>query len=367
MILIGPRQCGKTTLAQSFSSEYFDLQKKADQLDLDLRWDELVACKKLMVLDEAQAFPHIFKRLRGAIDKDRKRNGRFLLLSSVSPSLIKPSSESLAGRVAILNLAPFSFMEVVPKYASDKRLWLAGGFPDGGVLKPSQFFHWQESYLHSLVQRDLIDWGMPAKAPTTLKLMKMLAHTHGTPWNSSKIANSLGLTHKTVNSYLDYLEGAFLIRRLPPFYANTKKRLIKSPKVYIRDSGLLHQLLNLKSLKELLSHPQAGASWEGFVIEQILTTLDFCKPSYEAFFFQTSDKHELDLVLDFGSQKRWAIEIKLTSSPSQHQARILKKTASLSGISKKFLISQSKRTIAVNDFTSCNLSWFLKKRILPLK
>ena len=257
--LIGPRQCGKTTLARSLGGVYFDLEQEPERLRADLEWDRLTVGKDLVIFDEAQSWPEVFTRLRGAIDRDRKRCGRFLLLGSVSPTLMVHVSESLAGRLSLVELTPFLWNELVTK-PSRERLWLCGGYPDGGVLEPRSFPQWQLDYLALLSQRDLPLWGLPSKPQTTDRLLRMLAALHGQVWNASQVGQSLGLSYHTVNSYLDYLAGAFLIRRLPPYQSNIRKRLVKSPRIYWRDSGLLHALLNAPDERALLSQPWVGAS-----------------------------------------------------------------------------------------------------------
>lgn len=357
--LVGPRQCGKTTLAQSLRGIYFDLERTEDRLRLDLEWETLVAGKKLAILDEAQAWPEVFARLRGEIDRDRKRMGRFLLLGSVSPSLMIRVSESLAGRLSIIELTPFLWTELKSESSRERR-WLCGGYPDGGVLKLKRYPRWQLDYLALLAQRDLPLWGLPAKPQTTDRLLRMLAAVHGQMWNASQLGQSLGLSYQTVNSYVDYLAGAFLIRRLRPFQANLRKRLIKSPKVYWRDSGLLHALLNVSDEHTLLAQPWVGASWEGYVIEQALGELSSRGCAFEAYYFRTSDQFELDLVLDHG-RERWAVEIKLTASPGPADMARLDLTADLIGASRRFLVSQVERSSGNLERASCNLPGFIER------
>ncbi|MEW6357000.1 MAG: ATP-binding protein [Planctomycetota bacterium] len=355
--LVGPRQCGKTTLAKSLGGRYFDLEQEPERLRLDLEWERLAAGKDLVILDEAQSWPEAFVRLRGAIDRDRRRNGRFLLLGSVSPSLMIHVSESLAGRLSLAELTPFLWTEMGTQALRD-RLWLCGGYPDGGVRERRKYPQWQQDYLALLTQRDLPNWGLPSKPQTTSRLLRMLAAVHGQAWNASQIGQSLGITYKTVNSYLDYLVGAFLIRRLPPYQTNIRKRLIKSPKVYWRDTGLLHAFLNVPDEEALLSQPWVGASWEGFVIEQAIGLLSALGQRCDAYYFRTSDQHELDFVLDFGGEL-WAVEVKLTSSPSTGDMDRLDKAADLIGASRRFLVSKTSRTTGDGDRISCNLAWLL--------
>ncbi len=355
--LIGPRQCGKTTLAQALGGHYFDLEQEPDRLRLDLAWDSLAAGKDLVILDEAQSWPDVFARLRGTIDRDRKRMGRFLLLGSVSPSLMVQVSESLAGRLSLVELTPFLLTELQTKAAQQRR-WLCGGYPDGGVLSAKQYPRWQLDYVSLLAQRDLPAWGLPSKPHTTERLLRMLAALHGCEWNASQVGSSLGLSYHTVNSYLDYLTGAFLIRRLLPYQTNIKKRLVKSPKIYWRDSGVLHALLNVSDDKSLLSQPWVGASWEGFVIEQAIAMLSAHGIPCDAYYFRTSDQHELDLVLDFG-QELWAIEIKLTTEPGTAHMLQLDKTADMIQARRRFLVSQTARSTGDGQRVSCGLPEFL--------
>jgi predicted AAA+ superfamily ATPase len=357
--LVGPRQCGKTTLAQSISGVYFDLEREEDRLRLDLEWEALIGGKKLAILDEAQAWPEVFGRLRGAIDRDRKRMGRFLLLGSVSPSLMVHVSESLAGRLSIVELTPFLWTELKSKTGRDRR-WLCGGYPDGGVLGSKRYPRWQMDYLSLLAQRDLPAWGLPSKPQTTDRLLRMLAAVHGQIWNASQVGQSLGLSYQTVNNYVDYLVGAFLIRRLQPFQANLRKRLIKSPKVYWRDSGLLHALLNVADKRALLAQPWVGASWEGLVIEQAIGELSSRGCAFDAFYFRTSDQYELDLVLDHG-RERWAVEIKLSASPGPADMARLDRAADLIGASRRILVSQVGKSSGNRERASCDLAGFIER------
>lgn len=351
--LVGPRQCGKTTLARSFGGEYFDLEQGPERLRLDLEWERLAAGSRLVILDEAQAWTEVFGRLRGAIDASRSRKGRFLLLGSVSHALMTKVSESLAGRLSLVELTPF-LAEELDTRASRDRLWLCGGYPDGGVLGPGAFPQWQHDYLALLGQRDLPAWGLPCKPQVTDRFFRMLAALHGQAWNASQVGQSLGLDYKTVNSYLDYLVGAFLIRRLQPYQTNIGKRLVKSPKVFWRDPGLLHALLNAPDERTLLAQPWVGASWEGFVVEQALGALCSLGRPHDAYYFRTSDGHEIDLVLDFG-RERWAIEVKLTASPSPGDMDRLNKGADLIKASRRFLVSKTARSVGGRESVSCDL------------
>jgi predicted AAA+ superfamily ATPase len=237
---------------------------------------------------------------------------------------------------------------------------LCGGYPDGGVLRPGPHPRWQLDYLALLAQRDLPAWGLAAKPQTTDRLLRMLAAVHGQIWNASQAGQSLGLSYQTVNGYLDYLAGAFLIRRLRPYQANIRKRLVKSPKIYWRDSGLLHALLNVPDERALLVQPWVGASWEGFVIENVIGELASRGCNFEAYYFRTSDQHELDLVLDLGTE-RWAVEVKLTASPGPADMARLDKTADMIGASRRFLVSQTKRSTGGKERASCNLPGLIER------
>jgi predicted AAA+ superfamily ATPase len=334
-VLVGPRQCGKTTLARALSSSYFDLEQNEDRVRLDASWTEVMASRRLTVFDEAQSWPDLFPRLRGAVDRERKRVGRFLLTGSVSPRLMRDVSESLAGRLAVVEMSPFLAEEI--SAAERRRHWLCGGFPDGGVLDPRGFPAWQSNYLALLAARDLPNWGLAGRPRETERLLRMLALSHGQIWNASRIGQSLGITYHTVNAHLEFLEGAFLLRRLPPFYANLGKRLVKSPKLFLRDSGLLHALLGVSTESDLWAQPWVGASFEGYVIESILSHLAARARAHQAHHLRTSDGHEIDLVLDLGA-RRWAIEIKLTTSPSPAEVARLRQTAKLVDATRAALI-----------------------------
>ena len=359
--LVGPRQSGKTTLAQGLKGNYFDLEQEAERLRIDLEWERIIVSNKLIILDEAQSWPEIFPRLRGAIDQDRKRMGRFLFLGSVSPSLMLQVSESLAGRLSLIELTPFLYTELTTK-SSRNRHWLCGGYPDGGVLQPRQFPQWQLDYLSILSQRDLPTWGLPARPQTTDRLLSMLAALHGQVWNASQLGQSLGLSYHSVNNYLDYIVGSFLIRRLQPYQANVRKRLVKSPKIFWRDSGLLHALMNVPDESALLSRPWVGASWEGYVIEQILGVLSARGKNFNAYYLRTSDRQELDLILDFGSEL-WAVEIKLTATPGPDDMARLSRLADMIMSSRCFLISQVRHSTGDERRLSCNLETFLNSII----
>jgi len=354
VVLVGPRQCGKTTLARQLGGLYFDAELAGDRLRLDLEWPRIVAGRELVVVDEAQAWPALFPKLRAAIDADRRRRGRFLLLGSISPGLMRHVAESLAGRLALVELTPFLVEEVGAP--SLQRLWVRGGFPDGGVLGGRAAFpRWQLDYATLLAQRDLPIWGLSARPQMTTRLLRMLAQVHGQQWNATAIGSSLGLSYHTVNGYLDVLEGAFLIRRLAPWAGgNARKRLVKRPRLYVRDSGLVHALLGARIDDDVAALPLAGASWEGFAIEQLLGSLAAHGVTAAPTFLRTSDGWEIDLLLEIG-QERWAFEIKLTTDPSAEDYARLRTAAELCGATRRVLLSRVPRPSRSERDWSCDL------------
>jgi uncharacterized protein len=357
--LVGARQCGKTTLARSLGGRYYDLEQPADRLRLDLEWEQVIASGDLLVLDEAQTWPDIFARIRGAIDAARRRMGRFLLLGSVSPALMTHVSESLAGRLSLVELTPFLLTELGRRADLDA-LWLRGGYPDGGLLDAAAYPQWQADYLALLTQRDLPEWGMSARPQEAARLLRMLAVAHGQAWNASRIGQSLGISYQTVNDRIDVLEGAWLVRMLQPWHANLRKRLVKSPKMYVRDTGLLHGMLGVRDDDMLRVQPWVGASWEGFCIEQVLGTLAAAGVQHQPWYFRTSDGYEIDLVLDLG-HTRWAIEIKLTSSPSPSDMERLDKTADMIDVERRILVTRTSRVAGDASRSSLNLPALLRE------
>jgi predicted AAA+ superfamily ATPase len=248
-------------------------------------------------------------------------------------------SESLAGRMSLVELSPFLISELGPKAL--QQLWLKGGFPGGGVLGGRRFPTWQHDYVTLLAQRDLPAWGLPARPQLTQRLIAMVAALQGQTWNASRLGQNLGLTYHTVNSHLDYLEGAYLVRRLMPYSANLQKRIVKSPKVYLRDSGLMHALLGIGTRDELLRHPSVGASFEGFVIEQVLSHLRARGVHFGEFFFRTSDGFEIDLLLEQGSA-RVAIEIKLSREATTEDFTRLERASDLVSATHRYVVCQTR-------------------------
>jgi predicted AAA+ superfamily ATPase len=317
--LLGPRQVGKTTLALAIAeagpSIYLDLEDPADR---DKLADPALYLgqheDKLVILDEIQNTPDIFSVLRGLIDKGRRREmrtGRFLLLGSASIDLLRQSSQSLAGRIAYRELAPLDVTET----GVEKRdtLWLRGGFPQSFLARgDTRSLNWRRDFLRTYLTRDIPALEPRIPAETLRRLWTMLAHAQGTPLNASRLATSLSVSSPTVARYIDLLVDLFLVRRLAPHHVNLGKRLVKSPKVYVRDSGLLHALLAIPTRDALFDHPIVGPSWEGFVIE----TLIDCAPAWTApYYYRTSSGAEIDLLLELPGGRLWAIEIKRTLSP----------------------------------------------------
>lgn len=266
-------------------------------------------------------------------------------------------SESLAGRLSVMELTPFLWSELKSE-AERTRHWLCGGYPDGGIMTPSRYPTWQIDYLALITQRDLPSWGLPARPQVTTRMLRMLAAVHGQSWNASQVGQSLGLSYATVNSYLDFLVGAFLFRRLEPYLPNLKKRLVKTPKLYWRDTGLLHAVLGVEDRDDLLHRPWVGAGWEGYVIEQALSLLSSVGRPHEAYYFRTSDGYELDLVIVKG-RERIAIEIKLTTSPSTDDIRRLESVADMVGASRRYLVTRSTRRMGTGTVIACDLSTLL--------
>ena len=324
--LIGPRQVGKTTLAYELAGErdalYLDLE---DSNDRDKLSDPALFLgqyeDRLVVLDEIHRIPELFQALRGIIDSGRrrgKRTGRFLILGSASIDLLRQSGESLAGRIEYVDMQPLDVMEVGAEDNAVNRLWIRGGFPDSYLAATdNDSFKLRKDFIRTYLERDVPQFGPRIPAETLARLWKMLSHGQGSLLNASNLAAALSLSAPTVTKYIDLLVDLLLVRRLRPFHTNVGKRLVKSPKVYVRDSGLLHALLDIGDYNQLLGHPVVGVSWEGFVIENLLSVIS--DRSF-ASFYRTSAGAEVDLVLEFpGISKIWAIEVKraLSAKPKK--------------------------------------------------
>ena len=312
VVLVGPRQCGKTTLARSFvppeSPNYFDLEDPISLARLEEPLTALRDLRGLVVIDEIQRRKDLFPILRVLADRE-PLPARFLILGSASPDLLNQSAESLAGRVEIVSMGGFGLAEVGA--GSLGRLWLRGGFPRSFLAETEEdSLVWRKNFIQSFVERDLPQLGVRAPALTMLRFWSMVAHYHGQTWNAAEPARSLGVTEPTIRRYLDLLGGIFMVRQLQPWHANLLKRQVKSPKVYFRDSGLLHFLLGIRSDGDLQRHPKSGASWEGFALEEALRTLN---PD-EAYFWATHNGAELDL-LALKNGLKLGVEFKRVDAP----------------------------------------------------
>lgn len=311
--LLGPRQCGKTTLARevvdSASLNYFDLEDPESMIRLGDPKTALASLKGLVVIDEVQRRPDLFPVLRVLLDR-KPLPAKFLILGSASPDLLQQSSESLAGRLEMIVMGGFGLAEVGLKNHS--RLWLRGGFPLSFLAKSAaDSFIWRKSFIQMFLERDLRQQGINIPAVTLHRFWTMLAHSHGQIWNAVPPASSLGVSGHTVRRYLDILTGVFMVRQLQPWHANIKKRQVKAPKVYIRDTGVLHTLLGLKNESETLRHPRCGASWEGFVIEEVIRSVD---PD-DVYFWATHNAAEIDLVFTKGG-RMYGVECKRADAPA---------------------------------------------------
>jgi uncharacterized protein len=313
VVLVGPRQCGKSTLARRFlpadHPSYFDLEDPASRLSLAEPMTALAALQGLVVIDEVQHAPELFRVLRVLIDRDNQP-GQYLLLGSASPTLLRQTSETLLGRVEVIEIAGFDLREV--GLPNTPRLWLRGGFPpaytaagdaDAGV--------WCSNAIARFVQSDLPQFGVNVAAPAMMRFWAMLAHVHGQVWNAADPARSLGVSEPTVRRYLDWLTHGFMVRQLQPWFENLSKRQVKAPKIYFRDTGYLHALLGIHEAAELIRHPKSGASWEGFALEQVLR---LAQPD-DAYFWATHQGAELDLLM-FKHGKRVGVEFKRVDAPS---------------------------------------------------
>ncbi|MBI4673153.1 MAG: ATP-binding protein [Chloroflexi bacterium] len=310
--LIGPRQCGKTTLAREFvppdSLNYFDLEDPIGLARLDEPMTVLRDLRGLIVIDEIQRKPDLFPILRVLCDR-APLPARFLILGSASPELVRRSSESLAGRLETISMGGFALAEVGA--SAQQSHWLRGGFPLSFLAASDQDSSaWRKNFIQTFLERDLPQFGVRIPAATILRFWTMLAHYHGQIWNATEPARSLGISEPTARRYLDLLEGVFMVRQLQPWYANLKKRQVKSPKIYFRDSGLLHHLLGIHSALELQTHPKLGASWEGYVIEEIFKAV---APD-EAYFWATHNGAELDLLIVKQGHK-FGVECKRVDAP----------------------------------------------------
>ncbi|MXY68629.1 MAG: ATP-binding protein [Acidobacteriia bacterium] len=320
--VIGPRQVGKTTLARAIGDElnavYVDLEDRVDREKLEEprmfleRYED-----RLVILDEIHRVPNLFNDLRGTIDRGRRkglRTGRFLVLGSASVDVLRQSSETLAGRIAYVDLGPLDILEIEPGMDPLVELWVRGGYPDSFLAQSSATsFKLRQHFIRTYLERDVAAFGPRLPAAALERLWTMLAHSQGGILNASRLASALGTSYQTVTRYIDVLAGLLLVRRLPPLLANVGKRLVKSPKVYVRDSGLVHALLSIDDFETLAGHPVIGQSWEGLVIENLLAA---APERTLASYYRTAAGAEADLVLEFPDGRRWAIEAKRSLAPS---------------------------------------------------
>lgn len=310
--ILGPRQCGKTTLAREFTrnrkAHHFDLESPPDRARLQNAELALGPLEGTIVIDEVQVMPELFPVLRVLVDNPSCK-AKYLILGSASPYIVRNVSESLAGRVEFVELSGFDLRETGGDHW--KKLWTRGGYPRSFLAKSDiDSVAWREGFIKTFLERDIPQLGISISAAAMRRFWMMLAHYHGQVWNASEISRAMGLSDKTVRSYLDILTGTFMIRQLQPWHENISKRQIRSPKIYFRDTGLLHNLLGLNDIHSLLGHPRVGASWEGFAIEQVLQRV---RPA-EAFFWGTHTGNEIDLFL-IHNGKKYGFEIKFSGTP----------------------------------------------------
>lgn len=358
--IVGSRQTGKTTLAREIrkrykSSLYLDMELRKDFGKLDDAETYLQQFSdRLVIIDEVQRKKDLFPVLRALIDQKRAP-GRFLLLGSASPDLLRDSSETLAGRIAYHELSPFILSELPDKYAIND-LWMYGGYPDA-FLSRNYWLAWMNNYVKTYFERDLPNLGFPGDSLTGERLWSMLAHYHGNIMNYAELGRSMELSINTIKRYISFLQHAFLIRTIEPFHINLKKRLVKSPKVYIRDSGILHYLSGIEDYQQLIGHPKMGASWEGFIIEQIIPEL---RPNRRIYFYRTHDGAELDLVITKGNKTLASLEIKYGSDakPSRGNTEAVQ---TLKTSANFIIIKDDEDYLLSSGFRVCGIKIFLSR------
>ena len=362
--ILGPRQCGKSTLVKSLSQHfdeilYLDMQKESDLnklLEPELFFE--TNADKIICLDEIQLVPKLFSVLRSVIDGNRI-NGKFILLGSASQELIQKTSESLAGRIGMLHLSPFLITEL--NHLEDfnlQKFWFRGGFPNSYLAENDENCTiWLDNYIRTYIERDIPQLGFQIPALQLRRLLTMCAHNQGQQLNLSKLGESLGLTHPTIKRYSDLLEQTFIVRTIPPFEINIKKRLVKSPKVFVRDSGVLHQLLAIPNFNSLLGHPIFGSSWEGIVLENVIVNM----PSWDYFFYRTATGDEIDLVLKKGNQVI-AIECKASDAPKVTKG--FYRSLEVIKPNKTYIIAPTNDTYQLQEnVTVIGLANFLKQQL----
>ena len=355
VVLLGPRQVGKTTLAQKIAADwpggavYLDMERPADRRRLDDADAYLRAQRgRLVVIDEIQRLPGLFEVLRGIIDERRasgNRFGHFLLLGSAALDLMQQSSESLAGRVAYMEIAPIDILDASAAGITEDSLWVRGGFPESLLASSdAQSLDWRRDFIRSYLERDVPMFAPKMPTATLSRLWTMLAHQQGALLNQARMAASLGCSAPTLSRYIDLLVDLQLVRRLPPWSANVGKRLTKSPKVYVRDSGLVHALLELSTWDNILGHPVAGLSYEGFVIENLIQAAGSARRAY---FYRTHDGAEIDLVFERGGMPEMAIEVKRSSAPTVERGFTLA-TADLA-VPSRYVVYPGGETFPLRD------------------
>lgn len=370
VMIVGPRQVGKTSLANRLATQlprqaiYFDLENPDDYNQLTNPTLALEPLKdQTVILDEVQRLPALFPVLRGLIDRHRQA-GRFILLGSASPELIRDTSESLAGRVAYFELPPFSLPEL-PAPVDYRQHWLRGGFPESLFAATDALsLEWRENFIRSHLERDLPLLGLRADPMLIRRLWTMAAHLNGQLLNLAALANSLDISAPTVGRYLDFLESAFLIRRLQPWFMNARKRLVKTPKIYLRDTGLLHALLRIETLQALQSHPALGASWEAYILQEIAARLPARTDMY---FYRTHDGTEADIVLTHSGMPKALLEIKYSSTPKPGKGFYIAQndleTAQnfvISPVSRSYPLSENTMVLSHTDLDQIFSSTLLK-------
>lgn len=343
--LLGPRQCGKTTLARTFNvarGNYFDLEDPLDQARLQNPRDVLGGLRGLIIIDEFQRQPDLFPILRVLADRE-DQPARFLILGSASPRLMRGASESLAGRVNFIHMGGLNCEEVGT--ATRNRLWLRGGFPESYLAASDEVSsRWRRSFIRTFLYQDIPSFGIDVSPERLRRFWIMAAHYHGQSWNSSAIAKSLDISHTTARSYLDILTDSYVMRQLPPYVTNLGKRVVKAPKVYLRDSGLLHSLLQIETPADLQSNPRYGASWEGFALEQLCAVLDL--EADGIYFWGTHGGAEMDLIVEHGG-KRYGFEFKVTEKPGVTHSMTIAR-ADL-GLEKVYLVYPGELSFPLRD------------------
>ena len=366
VVLVGARQVGKTTLAKNIArntkSVYLDLENPQVLLRLSDPLSYFTDNNdKLIILDEIQRIPELFLTLRGVIDNNRwegRRTRQFLLLGSASMQLLRQSSESLAGRISRLELGGLNVLEIDQNRTESNKRWLRGGFPDSYLAKSDErSMNWLKDLIETYLERDIPNLAFKIPATRLRRLWTMLAHLQGEPINQSKLGSNLEIDGKTVSRYIDVLTDLLLVRRLTPWHENVKKRLVKSPRYYVRDSGILHYLLGIHDYNALLSHPILGKSWEGFVIENIHSVLPRLANTY---YYRTTNGAEIDLLIRFGFNNVWAIEIKYGVAPKV--SKVFGQTCDDVGANKKFVVYGGEEEFSIGDDTTMiSLPGLMKK------